>query len=103
MNKFKFEFEDEISEDEVKDILRNLNNIFSIPEGTLPLIRGLGLSNSNVSKIPVDLENDIVTDTVAKVAEYEPRVSVSNVEFAHSQDGESEIKVFLEGGEISGI
>lgn len=97
-----FDFQEEMSEAEVNDILRNLNNIFRIPEGTLPLLRSLGLSISNVSKIPTDLENDIVTDIVAKVDEFEPRVSVSNVEFKHTQDGETEIKVYLEGGENSG-
>lgn len=97
-----FDFQEEMSETEVNDILRNLNNIFRIPEGTLPLLRGLGLSISNVSKIPTDLENDIVTDIVTKVDEFEPRVSVSNVEFEHTQDGETKIKVYLEGGENSG-
>ena len=50
----------------------------------------------------MELENDIVTDIVAKVDTYEPRVSVSNVAFEHTQDGETKIKVYLEGGENSG-
>ena len=67
MNEFQFEFLDEVDKSEIKDILRNLNNIFRLSEGTVPLIRSLGLSIDNVSKIPVDLENDIATDIVAKV------------------------------------
>ena len=102
MANFIFEFQEEIAESEARDILQNLNNIFKIPEGTLPLLRGLGLSIQNVSKLPLDLENDIVTDIVSKVAEFEPRVSVSNVEFEHSQDGMTKVKVYLEGGEDSG-
>lgn len=102
MENLLFDFLEEIDKSEVEDIRRNLNNLFKISEGTIPLTRGLGLSINNVSKIPVDLENDIVTDIVAKVDTYEPRVSVSNVAFEHTQDGETKIKVYLEGGENSG-
>ena len=102
MNEFQFEFLDEIDKSEIKDILRNLNNIFRLFEGTVPLIRSLGLSIDNVSKIPVDLENDIATDIVAKVEIFEPRVSVSSVDFKHTNDGETKIKVYLERGDGSG-
>ena len=102
MENLLFDFSEEIDSNKVEDIRRNLNNLFKISEGTIPLIRGLGLSISSVSKIPVDLENDIVTDIVAKVDTYEPRVSVSNVEFEHTQDGETKITVYLEGGENNG-
>lgn len=101
--KFKFEFQDEIKDTELSDILRNLNNIFSISEGTIPLLRGLGLTIDNVSKIQTDIENDIVTDIVSKVSEFEPRVSVSSVEFEHTENGMTEIKVFLEGVEKGGF
>ena len=79
-----------------------MNNIFRLSEGTVPLIRSLGLSIDNVSKIPVDLENDIATDIVAKVEIFEPRVSVSSVDFKHTNDGETKIKVYLERGDGSG-
>lgn len=102
MNEFQFEFLDEIDKSEIKDILRNLNNIFRLSEGTVPLIRSLGLPIDNVSKIPVDLENDIATDIVAKVEIFEPRVSVSSVDFKHTNDGETKIKVYLERGDGSG-
>ena len=101
-NHFNFIFETEADNDQVNDILRNLNNIFSIPEGTMPLMRGLGLSWDNLSKIPPDLENDIVTDIVDKVAKYEPRVAVSSVEFEHSEDGKTTVSVYLEEGEENG-
>lgn len=102
MNEFQFEFLDEVDKSEIKDILRNLNNIFRLSEGTVPLIRSLGLSIDNVSKIPVDLENDIATDIVAKVEIFEPRVSVSSVDFKYTNDGETKIKVYLERGDGSG-
>lgn len=102
MNEFQFEFLDEVDKSEIKDIFRNLNNIFRLSEGTVPLIRSLGLSIDNVSKIPVDLENDIATDIVAKVEIFEPRVSVSSVDFRHTNDGETKIKVYLERGDGSG-
>lgn len=102
MNEFQFEFLDEVDKSEIKDILRNLNNIFRLSEGTVPLLRGLGLSIDNVSKIAVDLENDIVTDMVSKVDLFEPRVSVSSVDFFHDQDGKTIIKVYLEKGTENG-
>lgn len=102
MEELQFEFLDEVDKSEAKDILRNLNNIFRLSEGTVPLLRGLGLSIDNVSKIPIDLENDIVTDIVAKVLEFEPRVSVNSVDFKHNQDGETKIKVYLERSDGSG-
>jgi len=102
MNEFQFEFLDEVDKSEIKDILRNLNNIFRLSEGTVPLLRELGLSIDNVSKIPVDLENDIATDIVAKVEMFEQRVSVSSVDFNHTQDGDTKIKVYLERGDSGG-
>ena len=102
MNEFQFQFLDEVDKSEIKDILRNLNNIFRLSESTVPLVRSLGLSIDNVSKIPVDLENDIATDIVAKVEIFEPRVSVSSVDFKHTNDGETKIKVYLERGDGSG-
>ena len=102
MNEFQFEFLDEVDESEIKDILRNLNNILRLSEGTVPLLRELGLSIDNVSKIPADLENDIATDIVAKVEMIEQRVSVSSVDFKHTNDGETKIKVYLERGDSGG-
>ena len=102
MNEFQFEFLDEVDKSEIKDILRNLNNIFRLSEGTVPLIRSLGLSIDNVSKIPVDLENDIATDIVEKVEIFEPRVYVSSVYFNHTNYRETKIKVYLERGDGSG-
>lgn len=102
MNEIQIEFLDELENSEIKDILKNLNNIFRLSEGTLPLLRGVGLSIDNVSKIPVDLENDIVTDMVSKVDLFEPRVSVSSVDFFHDQNGKTIIKVYLEKGTENG-
>ena len=102
MNEIQFEFLDELENSEIKDILKNLNNIFRLSEGTLPLLRGVGLSIDNVSKIPVDLENDIVTDMVSKVDLFEPRVSVRSVDFFHDQNGKTIIKVYLEKGTENG-
>ena len=102
MEDLLFNFPEDMNNREISDIRRNLNNLFKISEGTIPLIRGLGLSISNVSKIPINLENDIVTDIVAKVDTYESRVSVASVEFEHTQDGETKIKIYLEKGENSG-
>jgi len=84
---------------EIEDIKKCLNNIMSIPEGSIPLSRGLGVSWSNLDNISEDLENEIVTELAEKIAEYEPRVSLSEVTFDYDTNGKATLNIFLEGGE----
>lgn len=79
-----------------EDIGRCLENILNIPEGSIPLSRGMGLRWTGLSKIPAEMENDIATDIVEKVEQYEPRVSVKEVEFSYPDDGEVLINIHIE-------
>jgi|GEM_PF-618559 phage baseplate assembly protein W len=82
----QFNFISEQESEEINDILWCLRNLFSVPEGSMPLARGLGLKWSVLSDVPEDLENDFATDLVEKVQTFEPRVEVLNVEFTHDTD-----------------
>lgn len=92
----EFSFKSAENSEVMQDIMRCLNNIIAVPEGSLPLMRGLGLDWDVVSDLPEELENEYATDLIEKVEEWEPRVSVENVEFEH--DGEGGVKVNIELG-----
>lgn len=93
-----FNFISEDGTSEAEDIRRCLNNILNIPEGSIPLNRGLGISWRNLSQIPPDLENDIATEIIEKIEEYEPRVAVNEVTFTYGDEGVAVINILLEKG-----
>jgi len=95
-------FMSENNSQKMQDIIRCLTNLLSIPSGSIPLSRRLGLDWANLSKIPQDMENDIATDIVGKVDEFEPRVSVSEVTFSYDEDGMATANILLEEGDEFG-
>lgn len=86
----------------MKEIISCLTNLLNIPSGSIPLDRRLGLDWANLSKIPTDLENDIATDIIGKVDEYEPRVAVAEVSFSYNQEGAATVNILLEEGDEFG-
>ena len=86
----------------IEDISKCINNILSIPAGSVPMARGLGISWVNLSNIPPDMENDIATEIIEKVEEYEPRVTVSEVTYDYDTDGMATVNINLRKGENSG-
>lgn len=67
---------------EVEELSKCLENLINVPEGGIPLARGMGMSWANLSRIPADMENEYATELIEKVEEFEPRVSVSEVTFS---------------------
>lgn len=96
-----FNFSSEADKAELKDICRCLENLLNIPSNSIPLARGMGISWSNLSQIPPNLENDIATEIIEKVEEYEPRIAVSEVTFTYDSAGMAAINIVLEEGEDS--
>lgn len=94
---FKFVPQGNISE--IQDICKCLTNILSIPTGTIPLARGLGISWANLSKMPADIENDVATEIIEKVEQYEPRVAVSEVVFDYDDKGNVIANIIIERGD----
>lgn len=80
----------------IKNIVKHLENILNIPEGSIPLSRGLGLKWRVLSEIPPNMENDIATDIVEKLEKYEPGISVKEVTFSYQEDGETVADIHIE-------
>ena len=95
---FNFMYKGDFAPTEIQSISKCLGNLSSIPEGTIPLARRMGLSWGNLSQIPADMENDYVTEFVEKVDEFEPRVSVSDVSFSYDADGMAIANAVIERG-----
>lgn len=87
---------------EIEDISKCISNLLSVPAGSLPLARGLGISWANLSKVPPELENDIATEIISKLSEYEPRVSVRGVTFGYDDEGKVTANIAVERGRIYG-
>ena len=92
----KFNFISENESEEINNIIDCLHNILAIPEGSIPLNRGLGLKWSSLSTVPEDLENDYATDLMEKVEKWEPRVEVTAVEFEYGEDGQVTVNVQID-------
>lgn len=92
----KFNFISENESEEINNIIDCLQNILAIPEGSIPLNRGLGLKWSSLSAVPEDLENDYATDLMEKVEKWEPRIEVVAVEFEYGEDGQATVNVQIE-------
>ena len=96
---FNFMYKGDFTPTEIQDISKCLGNLSSIPEGTIPLARRMGLSWGNLSQIPADMENDYATEFVEKVEEFENRVSASDVSFSFDTDGVSTVNAIIEKGD----
>lgn len=87
---------------EIENIAECIKNILSIPAGSIPLARELGLKWSILSQIPPDLENDYATEIITKVERYEPRVLVREVAFEYKEGGEVKVNIVLKEGVKNG-
>lgn len=92
----QFSFMTDDKSEEMADAIKCLENILSIPEGSIPLNRGIGLSWASLSSVPEDIENDYATELMEKVEEYEPRVRVTDVQFTHSESGRTSASIQVE-------
>lgn len=74
-------FETEDKSEEMRDILRCQRNLYSIPQGTFPLARDMGLPWELISEPVLEAENDFATAVIDQTQKYEPRVSVTACTF----------------------
>ena len=82
-------FKTQDDSEEIREIVKNLEVICSVREGSIPMARGLGLNWTALDDVPMDMENEYATDLIAKVEAFEPRVIVEECTFEHSPDGET--------------
>lgn len=95
-----YQFGQNTDQDTMEDIKECIDNILRIPEGSIPLSRGLGVSWESLSEITPDMENDYAVEIVEKIEKYETRVAVSEVTFDYdNENGEVIVRIVFEGGE----
>lgn len=73
--------------DDADDIRACLHNLFSTPAGTIAGDRDFGLSWAALDSVPSELEPTYSLEIMEKVDRYEPRMSVTEVVFAWSEEG----------------
>lgn len=84
--------------EEQEDIIRCLRNLIMTPAGTVPLDRDFGLDQSFLG-YPIDVaQNLLAIEIIDKVARYEPRASVSEVELSGNAEGQIIAKVVITSG-----
>lgn len=95
-----YQFGRNVDQDTMNDIKQCIDNILRIPEGSIPLARGIGTSWRSLSEITPDMENDYAVEIVEKIEKYESRVAVDEVTFEHDPTtGETVVKIIFEGGD----
>ena len=87
------------SADEKADIIKCIRNLLLTPEGTVPLYRGFGINVDFVGD-PIEAARSILAvEIMDKVATYEPRASVSEVQTeADASTGHIRVKVVITNG-----
>lgn len=84
--------------EEQEDIVRCLRNLLMTPAGTVPLDRDFGIDQSFLGH-PIEVaQNLLAIEVIEKVARYEPRASISEVELAADAAGQIIAKVVITSG-----
>ena len=79
----------------VAEINRNIETLFSTPEGTCPGDRAFGLKQ-NLVDMPVPVvQNQIALDITEKIELYEPRVEARDISFVHDTNGNLTVNVLF--------
>lgn len=82
--------------EEYENILHCLSTLYSTAEGTIPGDRDFGLSLNGIDEVGEDMESIYALEVMEKTDKYEPRVSVSEVNFEHKADGSCLVTVTVE-------
>ena len=85
---------------ELSEINRNLNMLYSTPEGTAPLDRKFGINQDCVSFPSETAKTMFTLEIIEKTVLYEPRVKVKEVTFSEDTNGLLKPNIILsKGGE----
>lgn len=77
------------------DILRCLNTLLMTPAGTVPLDRDFGIDNSLLGYSIDVAQSLLAVEIIDKVAKYEPRASVLELELEPNAEGQITAKVVI--------
>jgi phage baseplate assembly protein W len=88
------------SESEKADIIQCIRTLILTPEGTVPLYREFGLNTTEFIGAPQGVvKNLLAVEIMDKVATFEPRASVSEVQTEADPDtGQIRVKVVITNG-----
>lgn len=70
---------------EMEDVQQCLSMILNTPRGTVPFMRGFGLSTSYLHRPTRGDVNTIAADVADQIEEYEPRVEAEDMIFSEDQ------------------
>ena len=86
-------------EDELEDISRCLKTLYSVIAGTMPLDRNFGINTNEMIGYPTEIaKNKLSVEIIQKTRTYEPRVSVSKIEYDVAEDGQLKPHIYLKKG-----
>lgn len=94
-----FQFQERRGTKGLSDAISCFQNLLGIPEKSIPLSRGLGVSWAKLSSVPEDMENDYATEIIEKAERYEPRLEVTEVTFEHDGEGGSRAMIEISPAE----
>ena len=77
------------------EILRCLRTLLMTPAGSVPLDRDFGIDQTALGYPVESAQSMLAVEIMEKVSRYEPRVSVPEVEFSATSDGQLTAKVVL--------
>lgn len=87
------------SEDELEDISRCLKTLYSVIAGTMPLDRNFGINTNEIMGYPTEVaKNKLSVEIIQKTRTYEPRVSISKIEYDVAEDGQLKPHIYLRKG-----
>lgn len=87
------------SESEKADINKCIRTLLLTPEGTVPLYREFGLNADFIGAQQGVMKNLLAVEIMDKVAAFEPRASVSEVQTEADPDtGQIRVKVVITNG-----
>lgn len=86
------------SDGTVADIKRCLETLYQTPEGTCPLDREFGI-NTDFVGMPMDVaKNLFAVEITDKTTRYEPRATISTIDFSMGEDGQLRAEVVITNG-----
>lgn len=75
------------------EIIQNIRCILTTAKRTVPLDRGFGLTNTFLDQPTPKAQAEITVEIITLIEEYEPRVTVSAINFTADTDGRMVAKV----------
>lgn len=80
-------------ESEAEDVKQCMAMICNTPRGSVPFMRGFGLSGEFMHSMEIGIENDIAEDVADQVEMYEKRIEMEDILFENGDTDRMEFSV----------